>query len=106
MTQSDEFHVLPSEVREFGVPAEDALWPSDEALAGLIDSLMKSYKNNAARRRRRFGGRSVTYDEFRPRRSLQEIHAIDNVVADVYRLTDEENMFLKTYDLEFRTDEK
>ena len=106
MTQSDEFHVLPSEILEFGIPAEDALWPSDEALAGLVDSLMKSYKKNAVRRRRRFGGRSVTYDEFRPRRSLQDIHAIDNVVADVYRLTDEENMFLKTYDLEFRTDEK
>lgn len=73
-------------------------------MSRLIDDLMTSFKQNAVRRQRRFGGQLVVYDEFRPRRSLQQINAIDDVIAGIYRLADEENLFLKKYDLEFRTD--
>jgi len=105
MTQSDEFHILMTEILEFGVP-EDDKWLHDEILAKLVDDLMESYKENAMRRQGRFGGRMVTYDEFYPRKSLKEIHVIDDIIANVYDLTEEENAFLKNYDLEFRTDEE
>ncbi len=106
LTQSDEFDVLISEVLGFGVPADDALWPPDEEFDESASRLMESYRGNAVRRQRRFSGRLVTYDEFRPRLSLREIWAIDDMIAPLYELTPEEIKFLKTYDLEFRTDEE
>ncbi|OQA94640.1 MAG: putative type I restriction enzymeP M protein [Chloroflexi bacterium ADurb.Bin222] len=107
LAHSDEFHVLESEVFSFGVPDENAPWPPDDQLETLVNNLMESYKSNAVRRSLRVrGGGVVLYDEFRPRRSLREIYAIDDAIAPLYSLTPEELEFLKTYDLEFRTDEE
>jgi hypothetical protein len=107
LAHSDEFHVLDSEVLSFGVPDESAPWPSDDQLETLVDNLMESYRANAVRRSLRVrGGGIVLYDEFRPRRSLREIYAIDDAIAPLYSLTSEELEFLETYDLEFRTDEE
>jgi hypothetical protein len=106
LAHSDEFHVLDSEVLSFGVPGENAMWPPDDQLEALVNNLMESYKANAVRRSLRVRGGIVFYDEFRPRRSLREIYAIDEAIAPIYSLTSEELEFLKTYDLEFRTDEE
>jgi hypothetical protein len=106
MTQSDEFDVLDSEIKGFGVPSESAEWPSDARTAQLIERLMSSYRENSIRRTRKFGGKTVTYDEFRPRRSIREIYAIDEAIAPLYGLTNQESVFIRNYDLEFRTDEE
>ena len=107
LAHSDEFDVLESEIVSFGVPGETAPWPSDDQLEVLVNNLMESYKANAVRRSRRVrGGGTVLRDEFRPRHSLREIYAIDDAIAPLYSLTREELEFLKTYDLEFRTDEE
>lgn len=105
MTQSDEFHVLDSEVLGFPVPSREADWPEPHVVELLVNELMASYTKNAVRRERNFGGRLVLYDEFRPRQSLSAIHALDAVVGPLYGLTAEEQSFLAAYDLQFRTDE-
>lgn len=106
LSQSDEFHVLESEVFGFPVPHEEQVWPGTDVLEKLVNDLMSSYQDNAIRRQRRFGGRLVDYDEFRPRLSLREISAIDQVVGRVYELSEAEQAFLASYDLEFRTDDE
>jgi len=106
MTQSDEFDVLITEIASFGIPSNSAKWPSNEIIEELVVRLMSSYQSNSVRRQRRFGGRLVTYDEFYPRHSLNEIHAIDDVINPLYDLSEEENTFVKTYDMEFRGDEE
>jgi len=101
---SDEFHVLDHEVFHFRVPSEVKEWPPDKDLEVLIYDLMESYQSNAMRTISKIGGRQITFDRFRPRLSIPKIYAIDDVISKIYKLSDEENDFLKNYDFEFRTD--
>jgi hypothetical protein len=105
MTQSDEFHVLESEVLGFPIPSWEARWPERLVIEPLIDELMSAYSRTAVRRERSFRGKPVSYDEFRPRQCLSGIQAIDAVVGPIYGLTEEEQSFLASYDMQFRTDD-
>jgi hypothetical protein len=44
----------------------------------------------------------ITYQEFYPKYSKPIIDKIDDVLADLYRLTTEEREFIKHFDKEFR----
>jgi hypothetical protein len=103
LAQSDEFHVLDSEIVGLPVPDDAGPWPADALLEQLVGELMASYLAHAVRRQRRFRGRLVNYDEFRPRLSLKPIQAIDALVNPLYGLTELESSFLAAYDMEFRT---
>jgi hypothetical protein len=101
LTQSDEFHVLASEVRNLRVPPEE-VWPGEAVLGPAVENLMRSYQKQAVRRVRRFRRRVVSYDEFRPGSSLPEIHVLDEIVANLYGLTQAERLFLRDYDMAYR----
>jgi hypothetical protein len=90
-------------VLDLPVPPEK-LWPAEAELRPVVENLMHSYRKWAARRVRRFRGRVVSYDEFRPRLSLPEIQVLDEIVGDLYGLTQAERLFLKDYDMAFRKD--
>ena len=61
---------------------------------------------NAYRKRASAGGKLIEYDEFYPRKSLNIIYKIDELISDIFEFTIEETNFLKTYDINFRTNKK
>jgi hypothetical protein len=52
------------------------------------------------------GGGSAEHQQFYPRKSIEIINEIDDFIAPIYGLSDEQNRFLKEYDLSWRTDEE
>ncbi len=67
-------------------------------LPAMFDRLMADYRANAVVRVRR----DCTFDEFRPGRSKSLLDAIDNVLAEHYRLSDEERDFIVQYEAKYR----
>lgn len=105
ITECDEFHLLISEIRGFGMPWLKIPAEHSERAQSLVHNLMEAYRRTARRKELRAGGKDIVMDEFFPRRCLEEIRAIDDFVAEEYKLTDAEQTFLRNYDMEFRSDE-
>ena len=105
IANSDEFDVLISEIRAFGMPwlRIPAGW--FERAQSLVHNLMEAYRRTARRKQLRAGGKDIVMDEFFPRNCLEEIRAIDAFVAEQYNLAEAEQAFLRNYDMEFRSDE-
>ena len=76
-----------------------------EMVLSLVNELMDEYKKNSKRSSGTAGGKRFSYDVFFPRKSLSTIHKIDDLIAEAYGFDEKSNLFLKTYDMEFRTDE-
>jgi len=49
---------------------------------------------------------NITYQEFYPRRSKAIIDRIDDLLGMIYGLTKDEVAYVKSYDLQFRTEEE
>ena len=67
---------------------------------------MEDYQKNSVIKSTALGGARSFYQEFYPRKSRQIINRIDDFIAPIYGLSDEQNRFLKEYDLIWRTDEE
>lgn len=106
ITQSDEFHVLMSEISEFGIHGYETFRQNRETVAILVKELMDDYQKNSAIKSTALGGSTAYYQEFYPRKSRHLINRIDDFIAPIYGLTEEQNRFLKEYDLAWRTDEE
>ena len=106
ITQSDEFHVLISEISEFGIHGYDAFRQNQRTVATLVKELMDDYQRNSVIKSTALGGARAFYQEFYPRKSLQIINRMDDFIAPIYGLTEEQNRFLQEYDLVWRTDEE
>lgn len=106
ITQSDEFDVLISEISEFGIHGYDTFRQNQRTVASLVKELMDDYQRNSAIKSTALGGARAFYQEFYPRKSRQIINRMDDFIAPIYGLTDEQNRFLKEYDLVWRTDEE
>lgn len=103
MLQSDEFHLLRSQVLSFPFPP--ALI-DDKALHKAMEELMKDYRKKAIRKVLKIGHTAVEMDEIHARLSRDYIRAIDKILAPHYQLTDDELSYLDTYDEEFRVSEE
>ncbi|MEW6180945.1 MAG: DNA methyltransferase [Chloroflexota bacterium] len=106
ITQSDEFHVLISEISEFGIHGYETFRQNQETVASLVKELMDDYQKNSAIKSTALGGSTAYYQEFYPRKSRHIINRMDDFIAPIYGLTEEQNRFLKEYDLVWRTDEE
>jgi len=106
ITQSDEFHVLISEISEFGIHGYETFSQNQDKVALLVKELMDDYQKNSAIKSTALGGSTAYYQEFYPRKSRHIINRIDDFIAPIYGLTEEQNRFLKEYDLTWRTDEE
>ena len=72
-------------------------------LAGLVERLMTSFKQNSRRKETRYRTTGkVVYDEFAQKPSKPIVDEIDRVLAGHYGFTDEELDFLINYDIKYR----
>jgi len=106
ITQSDEFHVLISEINDFGIHGYEIFRQNQDRVALLVKELMDDFQKNSAIKSTALGGSTAYYQEFYPRKSRHIINRIDDFIAPIYGLTEEQNRFLKEYDLVWRTDEE
>jgi len=104
ITQCDEFHVLVSEICGFGIHGYGIFYKNNVQINNYINRLMNDYKENSSIKTTSLGGSRCEYQEFYPRRSIDIINEIDDFITQIYGLSPEMNAFLKSYDLEFRTD--
>ena len=101
---SDEFHVLVNEISEFGLNSYEEFTDNVAQVKDLVFNLMEDYKSHSVIKTTRLGGKLSEYQEFYPRKSVQIINEIDDFIAPIYGLSEEQNEFLKTFDIEWRTD--
>ncbi|MFZ6018451.1 MAG: Eco57I restriction-modification methylase domain-containing protein, partial [Chloroflexota bacterium] len=106
IAQGDEFDVLISEISEFGVHGYETFRQNQRTVATLVKELMDDYQRNSIIKSTALGGARVFYQEFYPRKSRQIINRMDDFIAPIYGLSEEQNRFLKEYDLIWRTDEE
>jgi len=106
ITQCDEFHVLISEIRNFGLHGYDDFKKNHTLINSLVRELMADYEKNSLIKRTALGGSTAHYQEFYPRKSRHIINRIDDFIAPIYGLSEEQNHFLKEYDLIWRTNEE
>ena len=104
IARGDEFHVLFSDFTNFGIVNLEFFEKKAEVIFHLVDELMNEYKKYSKRSHGNAGGRKISFDVFYPKKSLSTIHKIDDLIAEAYGFDEKSNLFLKTYDLEFRSD--
>jgi len=104
IARGDEFHVLFSDFTNFGIVNLEFFEKKSDLVFSLVAELMDEYKKNSKRSHGNAGGKKISFDVFYPRKSLSTIHKIDDLIAEAYGLDEKSNLFLKTYDLEFRAD--
>jgi hypothetical protein len=68
-------------------------------------TLMRDYKKHSVIKRNRYATGEVAIQEFYPRRSKAVIDEIDDLLGILYGLSRKEAEYIKSYDIEFRTDE-
>lgn len=106
IVQGDEFDLTTSEISEFGIHGYETFRQMQEEVASLVKELMEDYKKNSVIKSTALGGSTAYYQEFYPRKSRHIINRIDDFIAPIYGLTEEQNRFLKEYDLIWRIDEE
>jgi len=106
IAQGDEFDVLISEISEFGIHGYETFRQNQRTVATLVKELMDDYQRNSIIKSTALGGARAFYQEFYPRKSRQIINRMDDFIAPIYGLTEEQNRFLQEYDLVWRTDEE
>jgi hypothetical protein len=106
IAQGDEFDVMSSEVLKFKFDKTKLLNLGISRISELVKDLMADYHKNSVVKSAVAGGKKIKYQEFYPRNSLRIINQIDDFLAPIYGLSEEENLFVKTYDLTWRTDEE
>ncbi|MCX6054117.1 MAG: Eco57I restriction-modification methylase domain-containing protein [Chloroflexi bacterium] len=105
IAQGDEFDVLISEASAFGIYNYDNFRLKSKDVFALVKELMDDYQLNSVTKSTALGGATSFYQEFYPRKSRHIINRIDDFISPIYGLSDEQNRFLKEYDLIWRTDE-
>jgi len=105
IARGDEFDVLISEINEFGIHGYETFRQNQDTVALLVKELMDDYQKNSAIKSTALGGSTAYYQEFYPRQSRHILNRMDDFIAPIYGLTEEQNRFLKEYDLVWRTDE-
>lgn len=106
LTISDEFDVQVNEVQNFGLYGYDQLVTHSEEVARLVQDLMTDYQKHSTIKLTAMGGSQAEYQEFYPRRSINIINKINDFLTPIYGLSEQQNDFLKNYDLEWRTDKE
>lgn len=101
--QSDEFHLLSSEIFSMAIP--DSLI-TDVKVHAATDKLMRDYQTQAERKCLNLRGVAIEMDEIHARKSRTIILEIDELLAPHYDLTGEELKFLQEYDVKFRCGEE
>ncbi len=105
ISKGDEFDVLISEISDFGIYRYETFRQNQDKIAMLVKELMEDFQKNSTIKNTTMGGSIAYYQEFYPRKSRQIINRIDDFIAPIYGLTNEQNRFLKGYDLVWRTNE-
>jgi hypothetical protein len=102
----DDFHLMPEQIATFPFTHNKRHQPIYAKLKRLVVALMRDYKKHSILKRGRYPTGEITWQEFYPRRSKAIIDQIDDLLGMIYGLRRKEVEYIKTYDLEFRTDEE
>ncbi len=101
----DEFHLVREEIASFPFVYDKKYKVVYETIQEKVRTLMHDYKKNAILKEVRAAKGTVTIQEFYPRQSKGIIDEIDDLLAIMYNLSKKEVDYIKSYDIEFRTDE-
>ena len=103
LLMSDCRHLNMREIEDFPLGLEAMSPVAKSQLAGLVERLMTSFKQNSRRKETRYRTTGkVVYDEFAQKPSKPIVDEIDRVLAGHYGFTDEELDFLINYDIKYR----
>jgi len=105
IANSNQFDVQMNQIKNFGLRGYDEFLKKENEIKRLVTLLMNDYKKNSEIITSNRGGGSAEHQQFYPRKSIEIINKIDDFIAPIYGLTEEQNRFLKEYDLVWRTDE-
>lgn len=106
IARSDEFNLLTNDVYTFRIQGYEKFKQDENRTYTLVNELMDDYRNNSLTKSTSLGGKKAYYQEFYPRKSRAIINRIDDFIAPIYGLTEDQNRLLKEYDLIWRTDEE
>jgi len=106
IANSNQFDVQMNQIKNFGLRGYDEFLKKGNEIDRLVSLLMSDYKKNSEIITSNRGGGSAEHQQFYPRKSIEIINEIDDFIAPIYGLSDEQNRFLKEYDLSWRTDEE
>ncbi|MBI5652255.1 MAG: Eco57I restriction-modification methylase domain-containing protein [Chloroflexi bacterium] len=101
----DEFHLTQEEIKRFPFMYHKGHRMVHQKLIQAVDELMQDYQAKSVLKRGKYPTGTITYQEFYPRQSKAIIDRIDDLLGMIYGLTREEVVYLKTFDLQFRTEE-
>jgi len=101
---SDDFHLMREEIASFPFTYSAGHKPIYEKLQKLVKALMRDYKRHSILKRSRYPTGEITLQEFYPRKSKPIIDQIDDLLGMAYGLSKKEVAYIKSCDLEFRTD--
>jgi len=101
----DEFDLMREEIASFPFKYDKKHEVAYEKLRERVRTLMKDYKKHSMLKEVRAAKGTVTIQEFYPRKSKDIIDEIDDLLGILYNLSKKEVDYIKSYDMEFRTDE-
>jgi hypothetical protein len=101
----DDFHLKHEEIASFPFTYHEGHKHVYEQLKQQAKALMRDYKKNSVLKRGKYATGEITWQEFYPRKSKAIIDKIDDLLGMLYGLTRDQVEYIKSYDLEFRTDE-
>lgn len=102
----DDFHLMRDTITSFPFTYHEKHKPLYAKLKTLVTALMRDYKKHSILKRGKYATGEITWQEFYPRKSKAIIDDIDDLLGMLYGLTRKEVEYVKTYALEFRTDEE
>lgn len=103
---SDDFHLMREEIASFLFTYNEGHKEIYAKIQQKAKTLMRDYKKHSVIKHNRYATGEVAIQEFYPRKSKAIIDEIDNLLGILYGLSKKEVEYIKSYDIEFRTDEE
>lgn len=95
---SDGWHITSKELKEFLVPNKEIDYEK-------FDSLVKKLENKLEKTKKYIGSKQTEY-EYKHKECKNVIDKIDDALAEIYELTDEELNYIKNFHITYRTGDK
>lgn len=104
VTWSDGRDLLPDHIRTFPIDPTKVNMGISKELSRLKDELMRDYEQNANIKVnvRKGGEYAIKIREIMPKKSYEIIKVIDENIAKIFDLSEDESEFIKSFDLQFR----
>lgn len=102
---ADDFHLMREEIASFPFAYDEGHKQVYAELQQAAKRLMRDYKKHSVIKHNRYATGEIAIQEFYPRKSKAIIDEIDDLLGVLYGLSKKEIEHIKSYDVEFRTDE-